>query len=264
MLTLACRTMVVPRRCRYTPGHGRQHGGAGDVAKGIRAPLEERFWEKVERRGPDECWSWTAARTKAGYGQITECGEKFYAHRLSYEWAHGPIPDGHEVRPVCRNRACVNPSHLEAVTRAERITRGRGHGSETHCPAGHPYDEENTYRPARGGRMCRICSAENNRRRPPGPYDPAKRRLLYLRRQLRLRATAGFASVAAIQARWDYYGGCCWMCGATAAEVDHVKPLGGGGSNWPANLRPACVPCNRRKSMRWYGVAGLHLFRTVA
>ena len=43
----------------------------------------------------------------------------------------------------------------------------------------------------------------------------------------------------------------CWMCGAEATEIDHVKPLSAGGSNWPANLRPACHPCNRAKSNHW-------------
>lgn len=65
------------------------------------------------------------------------------------------------------------------------------------------------------------------------------------------KAAAGEASAQAIQARWDYYGRKCWMCGTDATDTDHVKPLNKGGSNWPSNMRPACQPCNRSKSDTW-------------
>lgn len=58
-------------------------------------------------------------------------------------------------------------------------------------------------------------------------------------------------SAAALAARWAMWGGKCWMCGTFATATDHVKPLCKGGSNWPANLRPACKPCNSRKGRRW-------------
>jgi 5-methylcytosine-specific restriction endonuclease McrA len=61
----------------------------------------------------------------------------------------------------------------------------------------------------------------------------------------------GRATGEQITARWAYFGNKCWMCGAPATDTDHVKPLAKGGSNWPANLRPACQPCNRSKSARW-------------
>lgn len=56
---------------------------------------------------------------------------------------------------------------------------------------------------------------------------------------------------AQIKARWDYYGGRCWMCGAPATQTDHVKPVAKGGPNLAANMRPACGPCNGAKSDRW-------------
>lgn len=75
----------------------------------------------------------------------------------------------------------------------------------------------------------------------------------------------GVASVDAILARIAYYGGRCWVCrSADAREVDHVKPLTKGGSNWPANLRPICRSCNARKGNRWFGVGGLARFREAA
>lgn len=70
-------------------------------------------------------------------------------------------------------------------------------------------------------------------------------------RRAREKNAAGSATNAQIEARWDYYGRKCWMCGADAVATDHVKPLSKGGSNWPSNLRPACEPCNNRKRNRW-------------
>lgn len=64
------------------------------------------------------------------------------------------------------------------------------------------------------------------------------------------RAATGVASSAAIRARWDYYGGRCWMCGEAATCIDHVVALSIGGTGWPANLRPACKPCNTSKGHR--------------
>ena len=63
----------------------------------------------------------------------------------------------------------------------------------------------------------------------------------------RRRNAPGRASTDQVAARWAYYAEKCWMCGAPATQNDHVIPLSRGGSNWPANLRPACGPCNREK-----------------
>jgi hypothetical protein len=67
-----------------------------------------------------------------------------------------------------------------------------------------------------------------------------------------VRSAAGRATREAIQARLDFYGGLCWICRTAPAQaMDHVKPLAAGGSNWPANLRPACTSCNSRKGATW-------------
>jgi hypothetical protein len=111
------------------------------------------------------CWLWTGSTHKQGYGQLFV--DKKYitsAHRYSYELHKGPIPEGLEIDHLCRQRSCVNPAHLEAVTHAENIRRGET-GSNfrnvTHCPQGHEYNEENTYirKLKTGGtaRKCRMC-----------------------------------------------------------------------------------------------------------
>jgi hypothetical protein len=111
----------------------------------------------------DDCIIWTKALTAAGYG-VTRGG---YVHRLAYEAANGPIPDGLELDHLCRNRACYNVLHLEPVTHAENMRRGFW-GSKTECPQGHPYDDENTIRSA-AGRGCRECK---NARRRKGAARP--------------------------------------------------------------------------------------------
>lgn len=90
-----------------------------------RTPLPDRFWRRVTKRGDDECWSYRGYFHR-GYGLMsTGPRETKYAHRLAYELAVGPIPDGLELDHLCRNTTCVNPAHLEPVTKAENLRRQR-------------------------------------------------------------------------------------------------------------------------------------------
>jgi hypothetical protein len=115
------------------------------------------------------CDEWTGLRDEQGYGRVYVSGRgAVRAHRLAWETAYGPIPDGLCVLHTCDNPPCRNVEHLFLGTRtdnaADRESKGRnGNAAKTHCPHGHPYSEENTYINTSGGRCCRTCKREANR-----------------------------------------------------------------------------------------------------
>lgn len=106
----------------------------------------------------NDCILWKGRIDKDGYGRSGSKG----AHRVAYEEAGGTLIKGLEIDHLCRNRACVNPNHLEQVTHKVNTLRGNTITAKfkatTHCPAGHEYSKDNTYVSPKRSRHCRSCN----------------------------------------------------------------------------------------------------------
>lgn len=139
--------------------------------------LLERLLAHTDRNGPvpakrpdlGPCWIWMGARSHDLYGNILVGDKLRLTHIVSYELHRGPVPPSLVLHHMCETPLCCNPWHLEALTRQEHSrqhTPGLYNKIKTHCPHGHPYTEENTYR-YEGSRQCRTCvlarSAKRNR-----------------------------------------------------------------------------------------------------
>jgi hypothetical protein len=128
----------------------------------------------------DQCWEWPGFTDKGGYAHVNirrsdgRC-TTMVAHKRAYTVLVGRVPKGKQLDHLCRNRRCFNPKHLEPVTCRVNIMRGEGlaakNAAKTHCKRGHPLEGGNLRSEARGWRLCRQCTREQDRER-----QKAKRR----------------------------------------------------------------------------------------
>lgn len=129
------------------------------------------FWNRIDRTGgPDACWTWLGSLNRPnGYGALRHQGRNTSAHRVAWELTIGPIPPGMILdHLVCDNPRCANPTHMQMTTQRHNVLRaknsaGARNAATTHCPNGHPYNEENTYHHHRAGRQCRTCRRNRQR-----------------------------------------------------------------------------------------------------
>ncbi len=141
---------------RFVVGHGSR---VRDIDPALRVD------QNIEKDESSGCWNWTASRDTNGYGHLRSRSATLQAHRVMWEIHRGPIPAGLEVDHLCRNRACVNPDHLEPVTPAENKRRAGRRLRTGACHRGHAMTPENTYVSPRGRENCRECCRVNQRRR---------------------------------------------------------------------------------------------------
>ena len=107
----------------------------------------------------DGCHYWLGWKNTKGYGGVTLHGKKWKVHRLIWCVVGNDLPDyepgGLQIDHLCRNTSCCNPAHLQVVDQPTNMKRAVD--QRTHCKAGHPWNEHNTYTYPDGGRMCREC-----------------------------------------------------------------------------------------------------------
>lgn len=162
--------------------------------------------------------------------------------RVKYQGYIEPPPP--PPRPKCQIATCGFP------------VRARGY-CNTHYARLKSGDVKADQPIRRRGGTCDL-SACNRPHYSLGFCHPHYQQRVSMPRRRALEESAdGVTNATQLQARIDYYGAKCWMCGKSWTCIDHVKPLAVGGSNWPSNLRPACRSCNARKQHRWLGPARL-------
>lgn len=128
--------------------------------------LPSSFWARVRVNQQSGCWEWAGSKDHGGYGRFKAQGKTNSVHRMAYEALRATIPPGLQLDHLCRVRNCVNPAHLEPVTKQENVRRGLSAAGVprpkgTHCQRGHEYTPENTQvginKDGMARRSCRIC-----------------------------------------------------------------------------------------------------------
>lgn len=139
-----------------------------------------RFQAKYDIDASTGCWNWTAATSSHGYSNFWNGAAYESGHKFSYRHHKGEVPKGLHIDHLCRNRVCVNPDHLEAVTQRVNTLRGdtvaRHNSVKTHCPRGHEYNETNTHIDRTGARHCRPCGKRRRAERVAKGLVPGRKK----------------------------------------------------------------------------------------
>lgn len=142
------RRLVVCARCGAEfwpkPSMGQRFCSVACARVNPRGTLEDRFWSRVTKAGPDDCWLWTGGqRHKAGYGGFWDGQRWTHSHRMAHRLVNGPIPTGLVVRHRCDNPPCCNPAHLLLGTKRENSAdmKERGRAGRGPGPARQPRGE---------------------------------------------------------------------------------------------------------------------------
>lgn len=123
------------------------------------------FFERIWVDADTGCWIWIGAKGPRGYGHFFFGGKNWRAPRFAYALEKGDVPSHLEIDHLCLTHGCVNPNHLELVTHAENVRRGRSgevnggrNRNKTHCKHGHPFSGDNlSIRTSPNGGTQRIC-----------------------------------------------------------------------------------------------------------
>lgn len=133
-----------------------------------------RFWDRVDVGLPQACWLWPGAKDRCGYGSFSIQNRSHSTHRIAFVLTNGHISQEQVLDHLCRNRACINPAHLEPVTARENVLRSPNsvaaiNASKTHCKHGHEFTPENTISELNDNgfprRRCRTCRRIRDERR---------------------------------------------------------------------------------------------------
>jgi len=143
--------------------------------------LRNRILRNIHVNPETNCWEWTKSKfSSTGYGRISVRVKSRCAHVISYKLFIGEIPKGLELDHLCRVRHCVNPAHLEPVTRKENMIRGKNPASQnyhkTACIRGHAFSKENLIIDSKGYRQCRTCRLQNARKWYAAHLEQQRRR----------------------------------------------------------------------------------------
>lgn len=139
--------------CRW-----KTHGNPETIGKQWKLTPKERLYQYIEKT--DTCWLWTGNTDSLGYGRLFMPSGTVLAHRLSYQFHKGEVPQDLELDHLCRVRHCVNPDHLEPVSHQENVLRAK----PSTCPRGHDYDRRVKNPDGSSKRVCSICRRASQRR----------------------------------------------------------------------------------------------------